>query len=248
MPEPLDGKTIAFAHRGFSALKPENSMAAFAAAVELGYRYLETDARVTADGVAVVFHDPMLDRVTNDLGRLDRLPWDVVRKARIMGSEPIPLLEDVLATFTDRIINLDVKSNMAVGPALDAIRRTNAWSRIRVSGFSHARLVALRAAVGPKVATVLSPREIGILARTPKLFKVPEGVDWAVQLPTEFLKLPLVTPQLIESAHALGLPVHVWTINRVAEMRRLLDLGVDGIMTDEASLLKQLLEERGQWP
>lgn len=222
-------------------------MAAFEAAVELGYRHIETDARVTADGVAVVFHDYQLDRVTNHVGRLEDLPWETVRHARIMGSEPIPLLEDVLATFTDRVINLDVKTHRAIGPSLDAVRRTNAWARVRLAGFSHRRLVALRSIVGASVPTVLSPPEIVTLARAPRLLRVPSDVDWAVQVPSGPRWLPLVTERFVESAHQLGMPVHVWTINRRDQMVRLLDLGVDGIMTDEARVLKNVLEERGEW-
>jgi len=243
----LPGGPIAFAHRGFSAEFPENSMAAFEAAVKLGYRYLETDARATADGVALSFHDYQLDRVTNHLGKLADLPWSTVREARIMGSEPIPLLADVLDTFKDSFINVDVKSHSAIGPALDAIRTTNAWDRIRLAGFSHNRLIALRKAVGPKVATGLTPREIIVLARTPRRFVRPDGVDWAVQVPTGPRWAPIVTERFIRSAHDRAMPVHVWTVNSRTEMIRLLDLGVDGIMTDRADVLRNLLQERGQW-
>lgn len=222
-------------------------MAAFEAAYDLGYRHLEMDVRVTADRVSVVFHDHMLDRVTNHLGRLEDLPWRVVKQARVLGREPIPLLEDVLARFTDCVINIDVKSNIAVGPALDAIRRANAASRIRIAGFSHTRLKALRAAIGPSVASGLTPREIAKLAQAPGWFRLPAGVDWAAQVPAGPRWLPLVTPRFVESAHRLGMQVHVWTVNDRAEMVRLLNLGVDGIMTDEALLLKQVLQERGQW-
>jgi len=244
---PLTELPVAIAHRGFSADQPENSIAAFTAAVDLGYRYLETDARVTDDGRSVAFHDYQLDRVTNDVGRLQDLPWEVVRKARILGREPIPLLEDVLDTFRNCTINIDIKADNAVGPALDAIRRTASWSRIRLAGFNHARIVAVRAAVGPSVASSLSPREIARLVAAPRRFRLPPGADWAVQVPRGPKLTPLVTARLVESAHLLGMPVHVWTINDVEEMARLLDLGVDGVMTDEALVLKKLLQDRGQW-
>ena len=93
----LDGPApFAFAHRGFAPNGDENSLAAFQRAVDLGYTYLETDVRVTADGVALAFHDATLDRVTQLRGRIEELPWATVRTARIAGSEPIPLLSDVL--------------------------------------------------------------------------------------------------------------------------------------------------------
>jgi glycerophosphoryl diester phosphodiesterase len=236
---------IAFAHRGFSAVEAENSMAAFQAAIDLGYRYLETDSRVTADGIAVAFHDGALDRVTNHVGRLRDLKWDQVAEARIYGREPIPLLDDVLATFADVAINIDVKSHSAIGPTLDAVRRTNAWRRVRLAAFSHSRLTALRNAAGPSVATGLSPPEISAIAagRVPRAV----GGDRAAQVPAGYRWLRLVTPRFIETSHRAGMPVHVWTINNRAEMVRLLDLGVDGIMTDRADVLREVLQERGEW-
>jgi glycerophosphoryl diester phosphodiesterase len=236
---------IAFAHRGFSAVEAENSIAAFQAAVDLGYRYLETDSRVTADGVAIAFHDYALDRLTNHLGRLRDLPWSQVSQARIYGREPIPLLEDVLAGFVDVEINIDVKSHSAIGPTLDAIRRTNAWPRVRLAAFSNSRLIALRAAAGPQVATALSPTEIAALAAG-RLSKAP-ATGRAAQVPSGYRWLRLVTRRFVASAHARSMPVHVWTINRRSEMDRLLDLGVDGIMTDRADVLRDVLQQRGEW-
>jgi glycerophosphoryl diester phosphodiesterase len=236
---------IAFAHRGFSALEAENSMAAFQAAIDLGYRHLETDSRVTADGVAIAFHDHALDRVTNHVGRLRDLPWSQVSQARIYGREPIPLLEDVLAAFIDIEFNIDVKSNSAIGPTLDAIRRTNAWPRIRLAAFSNSRLIGLRAAAGPQVATGLSPAEIAALAAGRLPASAPERR--AAQVPSGYRWLRLVTPRFVAAAHAREIPVHVWTINKRSEMNRLLNLGVDGIMTDRADVLRDVLQERGEW-
>src|SRR5436309_11628749 len=121
MPGFLDAAApIAFAHRGFSRDGHENSMAAFEAAVALGYRYLETDVRVTADGVALAFHDATLDRVTNRSGRIADLPWAQVRNARIGGVEPIPLLADLLAAWPEVCVNIDVKSDRGVLAAVEA--------------------------------------------------------------------------------------------------------------------------------
>ncbi|MEO9139812.1 MAG: glycerophosphodiester phosphodiesterase family protein, partial [Jatrophihabitans sp.] len=96
---------VAFAHRGFAPEGGENTMAAFGRAVQLGYGYLETDVRVTADGVALAFHDATLDRVTDRNGRIDRLPWTEVRAARLAGGEQVPLLADVLDTWPDVRVN-----------------------------------------------------------------------------------------------------------------------------------------------
>jgi glycerophosphoryl diester phosphodiesterase len=249
------------AHRGFSREGLENSMSAFQAAVDLGYRHLETDARVTSDGVALAFHDDILDRVTNDSGRVSALTAQQVAAARIRDREPIPLLEDVLATFGGCEINIDVKSDAAVGPTLDAIRRTNAWRRIRLASFSHRRIQLLRATAGPQVATALSPPEIldlklseSALTRRrlgpPSIVTVRRGPDErrpAAQVPSGLGRVSLVEAGFIRRAHAAGIDVHVWTVNRRPEMIRLLELGVDGIITDRADVLREVLRERGQW-
>ena len=172
---------VGYSHRGFSPDGAENSLTAFAAAVELGYTHLETDVRTTADGVAVTFHDPILDRMTNSTGRLVELPWAQVRQARLLGREPIPTLEEVLATFGEARFNIDVKSDAAVGPTLDALRRTNSWHRVRLAAFSHRRVLALRRAAGPAVAGALSPPEVVAL----KLgrFRLPAGLSGNSELP-----------------------------------------------------------------
>lgn len=238
-------RPVGFAHRGFAPDGAENSLAAFHAAVRLGYSHLETDARVTRDGVAVAFHDQMLDRVTNSIGTLTQLPWDEVRSARIMGREPIPRLDELLDAFPECRFNIDVKSNAAIGPTLDAVRRTAAWSRVRLAAFSHRRLRLLRAAAGPEVATALSPREVlACLARRLR----PPGYASAAQVPTGWSRFSLVTEGFVQRAHALGIEVHVWTINERSEMERVLDLGVDAVMTDRADVLRDVLIGRDAWP
>ncbi|UQX86673.1 glycerophosphodiester phosphodiesterase [Jatrophihabitans telluris] len=249
---------IAYAHRGFSPAGAENSLAAFRAAVELGFHYLETDSRVSADGVAFAFHDDRLDRVTNSTGRLVTSSADVIRRARILGREPIPELSELLAAFPHVHWNIDVKSHAAIGPTLDALRTSKAESRVRLAAFSHSRLIALRDAAGPTVATGMSPPEILRLktasqARGPfrqrLLASLRRGKtgDMAAQVPAHAGWLPLVDRAFVAQSHDLGIAVHVWTINRRAEMIRLLDLGVDGIMTDRADLLREVLRERGEW-
>ena len=242
---------IAFAHRGGAADGAENSMAAFARAVELGYRYLETDVHATADGVLLAFHDASLDRVTDRVGRLAALPWSEVRRARIGGAEPIPMLEDLLGTWPDIRLNIDVKHPAAVAPLVAAIRRTRALPRVCVASFSDRRLAAVRRALGPGLCTSLGPRGVVLLRAAslarPAALLAPRGVP-CVQVPARLGRLQVVTPRLVELAHARGQHVHVWTVDVPAEMHRLLDLGVDGIMTDRLRTLRDVLQGRGQWP
>jgi glycerophosphoryl diester phosphodiesterase len=246
----LQGATpIAFAHRGFAPDGAENSMAAFERAVALGYRYLETDVRVTADGVALAFHDATLDRVTDHHGHIDALPWSVVRDARIGGTEPIPLLSDLLTAWPDVCLNLDIKADRSVAPTVAAIRRTGTLDRVCVASFSSRRIAAVRRALGPQLCTALGPR-VAMRLRLPGASRVRVGRLTArcAQVPARLGTRPFVDARYVAAAHRLGLQVHAWTVNERAEMIRLLDLGVDGIMTDAAVVLRDLLVERGQWP
>ncbi|HEY6276749.1 MAG TPA: glycerophosphodiester phosphodiesterase family protein, partial [Streptosporangiaceae bacterium] len=148
---------LAFAHRGGPAHAPENSWRAFEHAVGLGYRYLETDAQATADGVLIAFHDRTLDRVTGRPGRVSRLPLADIATARIGGTEPIPVLEDLLAAWPDVRFNIDIKDGPVIAPLVQVIRRTNAWDRVCVCSFSAARLRATWRALGRPVCMAASP-------------------------------------------------------------------------------------------
>ena len=223
-------------------------MAAFQRAVDEGYRYLETDVHATADGVLVAFHDFRLDRVTNSRGRISELTWDQVRSARIGGREPIPLLAEVLERFPQARINIDPKTDRAVGPLIDLLRTLDARHRVGLGSFSDKRLAALRIALGPEVATSLGPRGVGRLAGAARLGLTPRvGPVVAAQVPVRLGAVLVVTSRFVSTAHRAGIEVHVWTVNRPAEMRRLLDLGVDGIMTDRPDTLREVLADRGQW-
>jgi glycerophosphoryl diester phosphodiesterase len=235
---------IAFAHRGFAPDGLENSMVAFRRAVDLGYRYLETDVRVTADGVALAFHDATLDRVTDRAGRIDQLRWDEVRKARIRGLEPIPTLAEVLTTWPHVRVNLDIKSTIAIRPAVEAITRTATADRVCIGAFSTKRIAAVRRAFGADLCTAFGPAAVVSLRVTSRART--RGA-LCVQAPARVRNRPFVHKRFVTATHALGLPLHVYTVNEEPEMVRLLDLGVDGLMTDRADVLRDVLRRRGQW-
>jgi glycerophosphoryl diester phosphodiesterase len=242
---------IVMAHRGFSPAGLENSLSAFQAALEFGLDYLETDVHATRDGVLLAFHDDRLDRVTDSSGTVAELPWATVSKARIGGQEPIPLLEDVLGSWPDVRVNIDVKSSAAIDPLIQAIRRTGAIDRVCVASFSERRRAAVRRALGPRLATSVGPARVGAwrlggslpLAGTPVARLALRGAA-AVQVPERAGPVEVVTRGSIEAAHAAGVQVHVWTVNEPAEMHRLLDLGVDGLITDRADLVPAVLAAR----
>ncbi|WP_435874915.1 glycerophosphodiester phosphodiesterase family protein [Nonomuraea wenchangensis] len=245
---------LAFAHRGGAAEGAENSVAAFERAVGLGYTYLETDAHATADGVLLAFHDHTLDRVTDQRGRISELPYRAVRRARIAGVHEIPLMEDLLGTWPEARFNIDVKEAAAIAPLAEAVRRTNAYDRVCLTSFSDERLVLAKAAMRRDVCSALGPRGVAALraAATTSgygrlLTRLSRAGVPCAQVPVGFRGLRVTTDRLIRTAHAIGMQVHVWTVNDPARMERLLDLGVDGIMTDNVTGLREVLTRRDQW-
>lgn len=244
------GAITALAHRGFSRDGLENSMAAFQAAVDLGYRFVETDAHGTTDGVAVALHDASLDRTTDGSGNVADLAWSRVKLARIGGKEPVPMLEDILGTWPELRVNIDVKAESGIQPVADAIEKTRAHRRVCIASFSTARRQATVKRLSQPVATSAGTREaaaylVGGFARA-NLAGALKSVG-ALQVPLSVGPVRLLTDRHVRAAHAAGKLVHVWTVNDPTRMREVLDLGVDGIVTDRADLLKELLISRGRW-
>ena len=239
---------IAFAHRGGASEVPENTMPAFEHAVRLGYRYVETDVHVTADGELLAFHDERLDRVTDSAGAISEMPWSKVRTALVDGREPIPRFDDLLGAWPELRINVDPKHDGAVEPLAEALVRANAVDRVCVGAFSDKRLARLQQLVGGTLCTSMGPRQVARLIAT--AHGLPGGGSLTapcVQAPPSQRGVPMITERVIDAAHGRGIQVHVWTIDDPVEMSRLLDLGADGIMTDRPQLLKDVLMARGDW-
>jgi glycerophosphoryl diester phosphodiesterase len=239
-------RPLAFAHRGGAGHFPENSWRAFEHAVGLGYAYLETDAHATADGQVVAFHDKTLDRVTDATGAIADLPYARVAKARICGTEPIPLLADLLAAWPDVRFNIDIKALPAAAPVAEVIARAGAFDRVCLTSFSGARLAATRRALDRTVCLATPPGEIGLFRTGMPTAALgarlaARGIRCA-QVPVR-----MASARFVRRAHAAGLQVHVWTVNDPAVMTRLLDLGADGIMTDQTEALRDVLIARGSW-
>jgi glycerophosphoryl diester phosphodiesterase len=247
----LDGPTpLAMAHRGGAIEHVENTMPAFEACVALGYRYLETDVRVTADGVLLAFHDASLERVTDRKGRVEHLTWDEISTARIGGREPVILLEDLLGAWPDVRFNLDIKAAGVLAPLARTIRRMKVADRVCLASFSDARLAAARRLLGPAVCTSLGPRGVAALrlsSYSPRAAGLARFQAGAAQVPLQLGGRALVDERFVAAAHARGMQVHVWTVDTEEESTAMLDLGVDGVMTDRPAMLRELLEKRGQW-
>lgn len=241
---------MAFAHRGGNKIAPENTVEAFAHAVGLGYTYLETDVHLTKDGVLVAFHDAALGRLAGVECGIKDLSWPDIQSVALEGGGKIPTLDELLETFPHSKFNIDPKSDDAVGPLIGALQQHQALDRVGVGSFSDRRLRLLRQQLGPRLCASPGPRTVaqffGLVKfrrrLTPRLNR---GFS-CIQLPSSFRGIQL-DRSLVEGFKALGLQVHVWTINSESEMHRLLDLGVDGIMTDDVELLRSVLISRGSW-
>lgn len=243
---------IPFAHRGGGAEAPENSLASFSHAVSLGYRYIETDVHATRDGVVVLIHDPYLDRVSDRTGLVTSLPWSEVGAAVLADGERPLRLDEVLERWPDVRWNIDAKADDVVDPLIEVIQRAGALERVCVTSFSDRRVARASAALGPRLCTGMGPRALLTLRLDGYLpvwapGRGDLGRFGAAQVPIRLGGLTVTDRRFVAGAHRAGLAVHAWTIDSVAAMEQLLDLGVDGIITDRPTLLREVLERRGTW-
>ncbi len=255
----LDRTPVALAHRGGALYGPnvglENTMTAFANAVSLGYTHLETDVHLTRDGRLVAFHDTRLDRVSDRVGRLRDLSWTEVSEARLgggAGTERAPLLEEVVDAFDGICLNVDLKAPGTARALWQLIEERGLHERVCVGSFHQRHLSQFRRLARGQVATAagvtgtallrFSPGWLTALLRTPAdVLQVPGS------LPVRGRRLPLVTRRFVDDAHRHDKQVHVWTVDEPEEMHRLLDLGVDGLVSDRIDVLKDVLLARGAW-
>lgn len=251
----FDGPFAALAHRG-GALLPanigrENTLHAFSQAVALGFSHVETDVHATSDGVALAFHDPRLDRVTDMTGAIADMPWSEVSQARVGGVDAIPTLDELFEVLPDTCFNIDIKAEGAIAPLADVIRRHHAQDRVCVASFSLKRLRGFHRLMGTEVALSEPPATVAWNAYVPFLPRWIHSPGAALQVP-ELMKVPggrvkVLTRQLVDNAHAAGKDVHVWDCDTREDMIRMIDLGVDGIVTDRPDVLKEVLLDRGLW-
>lgn len=242
-------------------------MASFADAVAQGFTYLETDVRLSADGVLVALHDSHLERVSDGRGAVAEHTAAALVRMRLrhpdgsLSDERIPLLDDLVAAFPAAKFNIDAKEPATVGPLGDALERLDLLERSCVGAFSDERLNALRRRFGAALCTALGPREVarvraagfGLPAGSVagRVAQVPVHAPVPVPLPAPLprsVRIPVVDRFFLAACRRLGVPVHVWTVNDAAQMEALLDRGVHGFMTDRPSVAADVLRRRGAWP
>lgn len=241
---------LAFAHRGGAVRDDsaaENTLAAFEQAVRLGYRYLETDVHATADGQLVVFHDDSLQRLTGDRRLICDLRWAELASIELPGGGRVPLLADLLGSWPDIRLNIDVKGWPAVPATVATLRRTRAIDRVCVASFDDRRIAAVRRELGPTLCTSLGRR--GVAALRLVSLGLPARLPDAgcAQIPRRVGVVRLLDRRLLRTAHRAGLQVHIWTLDEPSDITAVLDLGADGVMTDRPAVLRDTLTRRGQW-
>ncbi|MET4636936.1 glycerophosphodiester phosphodiesterase family protein [Mycetocola sp. 2940] len=235
------------AHRGLALAVPENTIAAFQAAVDVGAVYLETDAHATADGVAVLVHDPEIvaDGVSHPVRNLT---LSQLRQLDLGGGHRVPTLAGALVTFPNARFNIDVKAEQAAGPVVRAILAERAVDRVLLTSFDEARRTRAIDSL-PGVASSASSERfarafVGARVGSVTLVRSALGGIRCVQIPEKHRNLRLVTGRSVRAFHRAGVEVHVWTVNEPDDMHRLLDLGVDGLITDRADVALPLVADR----
>lgn len=235
-------------------------MTAFENATNMGYRHLETDLRMSSDGVLMCFHDADLDRTTNGSGPIERLTLAELKRLdagykhnsdngfpfRGMGIE-IPTLDEVVAAFPDVSLIVDLKAEGTVGPLAAFVDEQQIHDRLIVGSFFDDRIAEFRDLTDGRVATSSGPALARMWVLASRVGRGASGKASALQLPTHLRGVRVVDNKLVDAAHNSGLQVHVWTVNTVPEMTRLLDMGVDGLVTDRPDLLRDVLDSRGEW-
>lgn len=235
-------------------------MEAFAAAVEMGYSHIETDLHITSDGVLVCVHDDTVDRTTDGSGPVSSLTLGDLRRLDAgyrHGTKAgfpfrgkgvaVPSFEEALSSFPETRFVVDLKADGLAGPLAELLGRTGAHHRLIVGAFSDERLDEFRVVTNGRVATSTGSTLSRMWVLASRVGRHGGGDASALQLPTQIRGVKVVDGKLIGAAHDAGLQVHVWTVNRRDDMAQLLDMGVDGLVTDRPDVLKGLLEERGQW-
>jgi len=225
----------------------ENTLLAFRAAWDAGARHMETDVHVTADGVLVAAHDTVLDRVSGRSGAIADLPWAEVAEARV-GGEPMPLLTDLMDALPEATFTIDIKAPGATSPLVHALADPRRGRRACVGSFSNRRLWAFRRRTRGRVATSAGRLGIAWLRLAPFGWRRVHSPGVVYQVPVSHrigpVTIRVVTAGFVARAHAIGAQVHVWTIDDEEEMHRLLDLGVDGIVTDRPDLALEVVRRR----
>jgi len=236
------------AHRGGSFFGAENTMDCFEHAINMGFKTIETDIQATKDNKLVVFHDLTLDRLTSEKGIIKEKTWNELKNIKVLGKFQIPLLSDIFNIWPEIKINIDPKNDHCIDELIKFLEINDYFDKICIGSFSGKRLEKLRDVFGSKLCTSAGPKEVLKLKIASIIGNHNISIDaQCVQVPIKYYGIKIIDRKFIEFCHNLNLKVHVWTINDILEMEKLLDLGVDGIISDNLEGLKTVFCKRKIW-
>jgi glycerophosphoryl diester phosphodiesterase len=242
-----DSTFLAFAHRGGNDFAPENTFESFQFAVENGFKYLETDVHPASDNKLMAFHDPTLDRVTNAEGRIIDFSSIDLKKVKVKNNYRIPLMEELLESFPNCFFSIDMKCDQSVKPLIDLVKRNNALERVCFASFNQNRLNFVRETFNNKCITSMGPKEI-ITSKICSYINLKKNINsHLASMPVSRYNIKLIDKKSVAYLQSLNIKVIAWTINNADQMRHLISIGVDGIMTDKLKLLKNILIEKNLW-
>ena len=239
---------VPIAHRGASLLASENSFESFRKAFDLGYRVIETDIHSSKDGTAYIFHDITLERLTGENLKISDLKDVDIDSLKINNSSIIPRLSNVFEEFPEGLFNLDAKTWKSTKPIVDTIQNMGCRSRVCIGSFNDRRVNAIIKELGLETCHSMGTSNVIKFYLGAQLGIEQHFTSQCIQLPIKMFGISLTTRKVLSYARKLGIKIHFWTINNPVIMQQLLELNVDGIMTDDCVLLKEIMKEQNKWP
>ena len=235
---------FSFVHRGGAEEATENTLEAFKHASDMGFVFMETDIQGTKDGEVVVFHDHDLSRMAGINKKIEDLTFKEVKQIELIGGGRIPSLDELLSSFPQLRFNIDFKTENSIESGVNIILNHNALNRVCLASFSTSRLNKIRKLAGPNCCSSMGQLEIVYLLFKSRHLPFPKVEGHCAQVPPSQWAIPIVTKKFVDYAHKENKFVHVWTIDKKSEMEGLIELGVDGLMTDKPTTLMEVIRER----
>ena len=237
-----DYNFFGFVHRGGTEKASENTLEAFQHSSDMGFTFMETDIQGTKDGEVVVFHDHDLNRMAGINKKIVDLTYKEIKEIELVSGGRIPSLNELLSSFPSLRFNIDFKTANTIVKGVEIIKEHNAIGRTCLASFSSSRLKKIRELAGPDCCSSMDQLEVVYQLLKSINFPSPKINGFCAQVPTSQWGIPIVSKRFVDSAHKENKFVHVWTINTELEMEKLIELGIDGLMTDRPSVLFKVMK------
>lgn len=234
---------LGFVHRGGAEEATENTLEAFQFSSDMGFTFMETDIQGTKDGEVVVFHDHDLNRMAGINKKIEDLTYKEVKEIELVSGGGIPSLNELLSSFPSLRFNIDFKTANTIVEGVEIIKEHNAIRRVCLASFSSSRLKKIRELAGSDCCSSMGQLEIVYQLLKSINLPSPQVNGFCAQIPTSQWGVPIATKRFIDYAHKENKFVHVWTIDTELEMEKLIELGVDGLMTDRPSVLFKVMKK-----